>query len=366
MNLENNVEIDLNDTPLLIVDIDIAEQNCREMAKALNEHNISWRPHIKTHKSTYFAKKQLEWGADGITCSSVGEASIMAEAGINDIFIAYPIIGESKLRRFYSLCDKISNTSCLVNDINAAKQLSDFFSKRGKKAKVLLEIDGRMGRGGIPLEKLPDLVDAVLYMKGIDIRSVASFCGNAGKLANEEERREVARIEAENVLAGKEILISNGIKKPVVSGGSSVLSRYPDCLEGITESRADTCIFNDMSHVDLGTCDLSKCAAYVRSTVISSPYKGRFVLDAGSKTLSSDLCKNPGYGYVVELGRDAVIETLNEEHGMCNSKVEVEIGKVLRIIPNHVCTAINLKNSLIGYKDGGCFEIPIEARGISK
>lgn len=366
MSLYDNEKLDINDTPLLVIDMDVAEKNCRKMARNLNEHKISWRPHIKTHKSTYFAKKQIEWGAEGITCSSVGEARVMAEAGISDIFIAYPIVGKAKLGRLYSLCEKTPCISCLVNDLEAAKQVSDFFSAQGKNARVLVEIDGRMGRGGVTREKLPMFVDTVLQMKGVDVLGVASFCGNAGKLAAEKERREDACIEAENLLAAREILISNGIKDPVVSGGSSVSSRYPDCLEGITESRAGTCIFNDMSHVALGTCNLSECAAYVRTTVISIPYKGRFVLDAGSKTLSSDLCRNAGYGYIVELGQNAIIETLNEEHGMCNSKCEVTIGDVLKIIPNHVCTAINLQNSLIGYKNGEYFEIPIEARGISK
>ncbi|MBB3129089.1 D-serine deaminase-like pyridoxal phosphate-dependent protein [Paenibacillus rhizosphaerae] len=88
-------------TPAVIVDLDIAERNIRSMAEEARKAGIRHRPHIKSHKSVYFARKQLEAGSTGITCAKLGEAEVMAEAGIDDILIAFPIIGEDKQERLY-------------------------------------------------------------------------------------------------------------------------------------------------------------------------------------------------------------------------------------------------------------------------
>lgn len=359
--------VDLTDSPRIVIDLDIAETNSRKMAENLSAHGINWRPHIKTHKSIFFAQKQLEWGAKGITCAKIGEAEVMASAGIHDIYLAYPIIGEAKLRRYLTLSNKVPILRTLINSIEGARALGAAFAREHKAAEVLIEIDGGMGRGGVPLDKLNEFGTAIKDInRGLRIVGVASFCGNSIHIADEEERRAAAKQEACDLIAAKKILSGQGFGISILSGGSSVSSRYPDCLSGITESRAGTCIFNDMMHVALGTCKKEDCAAVVAATVVTLPQAGAAVIDAGSKTLSSDLCGNAGFGYVVEYGDDIVIEKLSEEHGIMsfNGKVSLGIGDMVSIIPNHICTVINLADSVVcKQKTRALFEVSIDARG---
>lgn len=360
--------LNIHDTPTVMIDLETAERNCRKMAASLAASGIAWRPHIKTHKSVFLAKKELEWGAVGVTCSSVGEAAAMARGGIEDIFIAYPIIGEAKLARLLDI-GASARLSCLINSLEGAAQLDAALKAAGRRLPVLIEIDGRCGRGGIRLEDLRGFGEAVLGMSSLELIGVTGFCGGAGSLVTEAERRQDAAVEARRLVEAGEILRALGADIRVLSGGSSVSSRFPEQLSGITESRAGTCIFNDMTHVAMGNCTAEDCAVHILSTVITIPGGGRVVLDAGSKTLSSDTCRRPGYGYIVELGESARITALNEEHGMCDvgeAADGLRVGQELQIIPNHVCVAINLTDKVVCREGERCFELALDARGVDK
>lgn len=95
-------------TPYVYVDLDKLDKNIHSMEKRLLKVGIDHWPHIKTHKSVEIAQKQLAVGAKGITCAKLSEAEVFAEAGISNIFIAYPIVGEEKLARLKELAKRIT------------------------------------------------------------------------------------------------------------------------------------------------------------------------------------------------------------------------------------------------------------------
>ena len=119
----------------------------------------------------------------------------------------------------------------------------------------------------------------------------------------------------------------------------------------------------------LGACRLEDCAARVVTTVVSTAVPGRAIIDAGSKTLSSDLLGSgpkSGYGYVVE-APDAPIIKLNEEHGhldITRSAHKFQVGEVLTVIPNHVCTCVNMHDVAFTLRNGMVVgSWPVAARG---
>jgi D-serine deaminase-like pyridoxal phosphate-dependent protein len=101
------MHIDQLETPAAIVELDKLEANIARFQSYLSEHGIANRPHIKTHKIPEIAHMQLKAGAVGITCQKIGEAEVMAQAGIQDIFLPYNIIGESKLERLMRLARRV-------------------------------------------------------------------------------------------------------------------------------------------------------------------------------------------------------------------------------------------------------------------
>src|SRR5438046_3048383 len=92
------------DTPALLIDLDAFERNLKRMADALPpDGRVRLRPHAKTHKSPIIAQKQIALGAVGVCCQKVGEAEILVQGGVHDVFVSNEIVGASKLRRLAAL-----------------------------------------------------------------------------------------------------------------------------------------------------------------------------------------------------------------------------------------------------------------------
>jgi len=353
-------------TPFVWVDLDIMEKNISEMITSLKKHGLKHRPHIKAHKSIEIAKMQLEAGASGITCAKISEANVMAKAGIKDIFIAYSIIGQDKIDRLDKLMD-IADIKVTVDNMVAAKQLSELGVRKNKKVKVYIEIATWIKRGGVDYgEDLVDFAKELLKLKGISIEGLFGYVGVRPFLKTKEQIKEFAKEEAVNLVKAKELLVVNGIEIKYLSGGGSITSVCPEELAFLTESRAGNYIFYDLNSVYLGAASIEQCALRVKATVITIPEAGYATIDAGSKTLSSDTKENRGFGHIVDYP-NAKIYKLNEEHGFIKynpSQDNFEIGQVIDIIPNHSCVLPNMCNYIFGFREGN-FErrIRIDARG---
>ena len=127
------------DTPALIVDLDIMERNLRRVADYCTEHGLRLRPHTKTHKSIFIARQQLALGAAGLTVAKSGEAQIMLGAAPRDLLVAFPVIGEPKLRRLAAVAG-IARVTVALDSLAAAQQLSQMTQITGAKFGVLVEI----------------------------------------------------------------------------------------------------------------------------------------------------------------------------------------------------------------------------------
>lgn len=359
---------ELFDTPAVIVYYDTVVNNIKKMVNGLQAQEIAHRPHIKVHKSTMLAKLQIELGAKGITCAKISEAEIMVDAGIQDILIANEIIGKIKLDKLMVLSKRANIITC-VDSIDGATALSEAALAVGLKAKVYIEINIGADRCGVKPENAISFVKEVAVLNGIEIIGLMTYSGKIyGKKIGDEMRSESAR-EPRILYAIQNELDENGIHLSVLSAGSSLSSRYPEELKGITESRAGNYIYNDCTGLYSGLCTVDECALRVISTITSIPEKGRFIIDAGSKALTSDACAyGNGFGYVVEYP-EMEIYALNEEHGYiryANTDV-LKIGQQISIIPNHTCVVPNVNEEVMGIKaDGTTFIIPVEARGKNK
>jgi D-serine deaminase-like pyridoxal phosphate-dependent protein len=350
------------DTPALIVDLDIMERNLRRVADYCAGNGLRLRPHTKTHKSISIARQQLALGAAGLTVAKPGEAEVMLGAAPRDLLVAYPTIGEPKLRRLVAVAG-MTKVTIALDSLVAARLLSQAAEAFGARFGVLVEIDVGLGRVGVAPADALDLTRAVMALPGLDWRGITFYPGhikdqNAEKLA--ELSRTVGGIVGEFTAAG--------LKPEIVSGGSTPALYHSHEIEGLNEIRPGTYVFNDLNTVAAGACGLDECAASVLVTVVSHAADDRMIVDGGSKTFSSDRLSSggPGHGRVME-APGAVFHKMNEEHGFIDlSEAErgFEIGEKVRIIPNHICVAVNLHEYVYGVRGGEVEEVwNVEARG---
>ncbi len=341
------------DTPAVIIDLDIMEANLARMAAYCRDHHLSLRPHTKTHKVPELAHRQIASGASGITCAKVGEAEVMAANGLNDILIAYPVIGEQKTSRLANLAKEAKMTVALDSP-EAADGISQAAARAGVNIGILVEINTGYGRCGVTIgPEAISLAQHVQSLPGLTFRGVMAYPG--GFLADPAKLAESLAKERANCQAIVDLFARAGLPIEVFSAGSTPAAPVSGEIPGVNEIRPGTYIYNDMNTVGTGVCTLADCAATCLVTVISTAVPGKAMMDGGSKTFSSDLLRTgraKGYGYIVE-DPDALVSAFNEEHGhldLSASTKRYRVGERLRVIPNHVCTMINLHDRVYGLR----------------
>lgn len=354
-------------TPVALVDLDIMTRNIHRAAQMCHAAGVSYRPHIKTHKMPALATLQMHAGAVGITCAKIGEADVMALAGLTDIFIAYPIVGRRRFERLLALAAKVR--LCVgVDSGESAKALAEFFRSHNRRIDVLLEIDTGHHRCGVVPERANDFAEHVAGLGGLNLRGIFTHEGHVYMPGTCEERLARGREAGRELAEVANQLRSRGISVEIVSVGSSPARDAACRVEGVTENRPGTNIFNDCTQVHLGACAWEDCALGYYCTVVSRPEPDRAIIDGGSKTFSSDhLSDWNDYG-VVQGYPGAHFRRASEEHGILSLEDDLarslRVGDRIRVIPSHACGSINLHERVYGVRgDEAIEEWVVAARG---
>lgn len=352
------------DTPAVLLDIDRLDATIGRMAGAMRQRGVALRPHAKTHKSIEVARRQLAAGAVGLTIGTIGEAEVFADAGVEDLFIAYPLFTRGpKAERLRSLAGRC-RLSVGVDSIEGATSLAAVGAEAGLR--VLIEVDTGGRRTGV----LPDDAGALAHRAadlGLDVVGVFTHAGHS--YGGPDRRGPAGEDELAGLAAAVRSLRSRGIEPRVVSAGSTptaMLSARPP----VTEERPGTYVFGDRQQLGLAG-DLrdqaGSIALVVAATVVSHGARGGFVVDAGAKVLAKDTAAYlPGHGEVVGYP-DAVLTRVNDHHGVAEvpkGSKRPAVGDVVFIVPNHVCPVVNLVDELVVVQRGAVVDRwRVDARG---
>jgi D-serine deaminase-like pyridoxal phosphate-dependent protein len=342
-------------TPVSVVDYDIARRNIRRLQQYCDTHQFKLRPHIKTHKLPFFAHEQCRAGAVGITVQKLGEAEVMAQTGLADILITYNIIGPEKAERLANLTN-LSRLSVAIDNERALESLMWAGDRAGTPIGVLIEFESGGNRQGVQTPgQAVDLARAILGHSGLEFKGLMTY--------------PTTTKTAEFLREGLPLFRKAGIEVQVISGGGTPSAYRTHELAAVTELRVGTYIYNDRMMVVSEAATLEDCALTVLATVVSRPAIHRAIIDAGSKTLSSDLLapgQGDGYGFLPDYP-DAIIGRLNEEHGIVDIERCVrkpEVGERVRVIPNHACVVTNLHDQIYLHRNGEILaELPVYLRG---
>jgi D-serine deaminase-like pyridoxal phosphate-dependent protein len=311
-------------TPCAVIDMDKVERNIVRIQKACDAAGVANRPHIKTHKSPVIAKLQVAAGAKGITCQKIGEAEVMArEGGIDDILISYNLIGEEKMARLGALQAKVHMTVAADNPTVVAG-LPKAAEISGKPLSVVVECDTGRKRAGVetPAEAIA-LAREIAALPGLKFTGFMLYPTETGWAE--------AQKFFDEALAG---VREHGLDARLVSTGGTPNMKNVGKLKGATEHRPGTYIYNDRMQVAAGVATWDDCALNIYSTVVSRAAPDRGILDAGSKTLTSDSGGGlDGFGLILE-------------H------------------PDHVCVVVNMMDEVVMVRGEEIVGVlPVAARG---
>ncbi|WP_316229527.1 D-TA family PLP-dependent enzyme [Bradyrhizobium sp. SZCCHNR1070] len=342
-------------TPCAVIDMDRVERNIARVQAQCEAAGVANRPHIKTHKSPVLAKLQIAAGAQGITCQKIGEAEIMADAGIDNILISYNLIGEEKMGRLAALQAKADMTVAADN-ATVIEGLPQAAKQSGRTLSVVVECDTGRKRAGVETP-----AEAIALARQIAASEGLRFAGFM--LYPTESGWDEAQKFYNEALAG---VRAEGLDAAIVSTGGSPNLKNLGKLNGATEHRPGTYIYNDRMQVAAGVASWDDCALHIYSTVVSRAAPERGILDAGSKTLTTDTGGLDGHGLILE-HPEAKIARFAEEHGfldLSRSNTRPNVGDVVRIVPNHVCVVVNMMDEVVIVRGEEILgTLPVAARG---
>ena len=362
----------MQDTPYLSVDGERMEGNVLKMAAIAKENGVSLRPHVKTHKIPAIARRQVAAGAEGITVAKVSEAEVMAEGGIGDIFVAYPLVTEAKIRRAVRLAER-TRLIVGVDSAEGARAMSAVAGSEGAVLDVRLEVDSGLRRTGVPRAEAAGLAREISALENLDLTGVYTYRGAVLEDGTPTpDLAEAGRREGEFMVAVAEEIRAEGVGVRDVSLGSTPTAEYAASVEGVTEIRPGTYVFYDRMQAEMGACSLEECALRVVATVVSRPTPDLAIIDGGSKTFATDVQPKvaplslAGFGLV--LGHpEALLGRVTEEHGMLSLEEgsDLRVGDTVEIVPNHVCSTVNLHEEVhVRYGDEDSEALRVAARGM--
>lgn len=359
-------DLEALETPSLIVELDRMSANLDRGAAYAKQHGLSLRPHIKTHKSPLLAHEQLRRGAGGLTCATPYEAEIMSEVA-DDILVMYPPVGSQRAKRLAQLAQRRRLTVALDSE-TAAQDLSRAAAELGSTVRVFVELDAGMHRVGVQSSAdAVALARRIGSLPGIELAGIAFYPGHVRGPVSEH----AAQLAALSRLVAdvKAAFERAGMPLRVVSAGSTPTLWQTHEIEGVTEMRPGTYIFNDRTTAEIGACAPDDCALTVLATVVSTAVPGQAVIDAGAKALGREPMRGgsgDGFGCLWS-DPTVVVKSMSEEHGILDlsrSSWRPRVGERVRVVPNHVCIVVHLADVVYGVRDRAVVSSwPVAARG---
>jgi D-serine deaminase-like pyridoxal phosphate-dependent protein len=353
----NLTRMHINDleTPVPVVDLDVARRNIYRLQKYCDAHSLNLRPHIKTHKLPLFAHEQLCAGAVGITVQKLGEAEVMAQTGIPDILLTYNVLGREKAARLANLTN-FAQISVAIDNEKSLESAAWAAKHAQRPIGVLVEFESGAKRQGVETpEQALQLARSAIQHSNLEFKGLMTF----------PTTPDTARF-LDRALP---LFRNTGIAVSVISGGGTQPAYTTHKLAPVTEMRAGTYIYNDRMMIAANAAAEEDCALMILATVVSRPSADRAVIDAGSKTLSSDRLPSgqaDGYGLLPNYP-EVTIAHLSEEHGVLDlsrSMRKPETGERIRIIPNHVCVVTNLHDHVYLHRNEEVIaRLPVYLRG---
>ncbi|MDR3514539.1 MAG: D-TA family PLP-dependent enzyme [Azospirillaceae bacterium] len=343
------------DTPAVLVDLAIAEANIDRFQHYCDAHGIACRPHIKTHKLPFLARRQVAAGAVGITCQKVSEAEAMvAGRDIASVLLTYNIVGAAKLARLRALADRVA-LSVVADSRTVVEGLSRQFADASSPLTVLVECDTGAHRCGVATpEAARDLAAVIAAAPGLRFGGLMTY-PPAGGVAGVQDWMSRA----------KTLCAAAGLPVEIITSGGAPDMWHAHDAPIVNEYRSGTYIYNDRSLVARGVCQWADCALTVLATVVSVPDANRAIIDAGTKVLTSDLLGLTGHGHVLDRP-DLRIDQLSEEHGrlVSDGDIGLAVGDRVRIVPNHACVVSNMVDTVTLVRGAQVEGVaPVAARG---
>jgi D-serine deaminase-like pyridoxal phosphate-dependent protein len=349
------------DTPALVLDVELVERNLAAMAELGRRLGKHIRPHVKTHKTPWLARLQMQHGAIGVSAAKLGEVEAMIQGGVTEILLTSEIAGPRKVARLLAL-SRHAHLINVVDDFAAAAVIAAAFEADGRALEILVDVNVGTNRTGVDWgEPAVAFAQEIASLPGLRFRGFQGYEGHLQHIYDEAEREAACRAAMERLGTTARLAREAGLPVEIVSTAGTGTARFAAQSAEVTELQPGSYVVMDSDYGRVGGLDFAHSLT-ILTTVISHASPDRAVCDAGHKTASVDsgmpvVKDRPGVTYV----------RASDEHG--NLAIEptagpLKVGDRLELIPSHCDPTINLHDVFYVVRNDTLEAVwPIAARG---
>jgi 3-hydroxy-D-aspartate aldolase len=334
-------------TPALLLDLDRFERNVRRMAAHARAAGKNLRPHAKTHRCPEIGRRQVSAGALGVACAKLGEAEVMARAGIRGLLITTEVVAPAAIRRLTQLVSAAPDTLLVVDNAQNVADLGREAAADGVTINVLVDIDvGNRRTGVAPGEPALAIARAVAGQRALRLRGLQGYAGHCAHVIGWEARQAASRAAMAPLMETRVMLERAGLPVEIVAGGSTGTWDIDVELPGLTELQAGSYCVMDIDYRRIGgrsgaSLTEFEMALTVITTVVSVPTADRAMVDGGLKAFSTDKpfppesVERPGVTFAFA----------GDEHGrltVTDPSRAPRLGERIEFFPPHCDPTINL------------------------
>ncbi len=334
-------------TPALLLDLDRFERNLARMAAHVRAAGKALRPHAKTHRCPEIARRQVAAGALGVACAKLGEAEVMAGAGVRGLLVTTEVVAPGAIARLVRLAGEAPDTMVVVDHPDNVRALGAAAAAAGVTLNALVDVHVGARRTGVePGEPALALGRLVAGQRGLRLRGLQGYAGHCAHVTGWDARRQASRAAMAPLMETRAAFEKAGLPVEIVAGGSTGTFDIDVELEGLTELQSGSYCVMDLEYQRIGgrggeALTDFEMALTVVATVVSTPGPDRAMVDAGLKAFSTDRpfppepVERPGitYGFA------------GDEHGrlaITDPSRAPRLGERIEFFPPHCDPTINL------------------------
>lgn len=357
-------------TPVLVLDLDLLAFNIDAMAEHCRRVGVSLRPHAKTHKSVRIAKMQIDAGAVGVCCATIGEAEVMVGGGIPGVLVTSPIVQPANVARLVSLAAADGDVLAVVDHPANVRAIAEAAVAAGTTIRLLVDFDIGLGRTGVSgVREAVELARLLRDTPGVEFAGLQGYAGHLQHLEAFASRRDLAAEKTRQMADVVRALEAGGMKPAIVSGGGTGTHDIDHRSGVFTELQAGSYTVMDVEYADVelgpaGSRPPFAAALFVRASVVSNNAAGMVTTDAGLKRFATD---GPKPRLVRGAPPGAVYGFTGDEHGcvvFADSAQTLELGAAVECVVPHCDPTVNLYDVFHVVRGDDLVDIwPVDARG---
>ena len=356
-------------TPALVLDLDLMEKNLDAMARLAAGRGVGLRPHAKAHKSLAIARRQVEAGALGVCCATVGEAEVMAGGGIDNVLVTSPITAAGKMRRLAALNTGAQGLMAVADNAAAVAELDAAAAAAGKALKMLVDVDiGQRRTGTVGVEGALAVARRIRDSQFLEFVGIQAYAGHIQHIEDYGARQAAATGAMEEAKAVAAGLAADGLEVSMITGAGTGTHDIDAGTGTYTELQAGSYLFMDAQYgavsLKAGGAAPFAVSLFVQSTVISANRAGQATTDGGLKAFATD-----GPAPVIAAGAPpgAAYAFTGDEFGcvvFADNGQGMTPGDVVECVVPHCDPTVNLYDFYHCVRGDTVVDIwPIDARG---